>query len=133
MGFTLTTPALVFSTISLLMLAYTNRFSAIASLIRSLHDEIEKKGKDNIVISSQIKSLKRRVKLIRNMQFLAILALFFCVFSMFLLFFEKSLAGEIVFAVALVLLMISLIISAIEINMSVHALNIQLGERDISE
>ncbi|MTI59619.1 DUF2721 domain-containing protein [Iocasia frigidifontis] len=132
MGFTLTTPALVFSTISLLMLAYTNRFSAIASLIRSLHDEIEEKGKDNIVISSQIKSLKRRVKLIRNMQFLAIIALFFCVFSMFLLFFEKSLAGEIVFAVALVLLMISLIISAIEINMSVHALNIQLGEKDIS-
>lgn len=132
MGFTLTTPALVFSTISLLMLAYTNRFSAIASLIRSLHDEIEEKGKDNIVISSQIKSLKCRVKLIRNMQFLAIIALFFCVFSMFLLFFEKSLAGEIVFAVALVLLMISLIISAIEINMSVHALNIQLGEKDIS-
>lgn len=132
MGFTLTTPALVFSTISLLMLAYTNRFSAIASLIRSLHDEIEEKGKDNIVISSQIKSLKRRVKLIRNMQFLAIIALFFCVFSMFLLFFEKSLAGEIVFALALVLLMISLIISAIEINMSVHALNIQLGEKDIS-
>ncbi|AZO96330.1 DUF2721 domain-containing protein [Halocella sp. SP3-1] len=132
MGFTLTTPALVFSTISLLMLAYTNRFSAIASLIRSLHDEIEEKGKDNIVISSQIKSLKCRVKLIRNMQFLAIIALFFCVFSMFLLFFEKSLAGEIIFAVALVLLMISLIISAIEINMSVHALNIQLGEKDIS-
>ncbi len=128
MEFTLTTPALVFSTISLLMLAYTNRFSAVADLIRNLHDVAVQKEDDDIVIKCQLKSLRKRVVLIRNMQFTAIISLFFCVFSMFLLFFEKNLAGEIVFAIALVLLMISLIISAIEINMSVHALNIQLGE-----
>ena len=133
MEFSLTTPALVFSTISLLMLAYTNRFSAIADLIRSLHDIAKKKEEDDIVIISQLKSLKKRVVLIRNMQFTAILSLFFCVFSMFLLFFEKYLAGKVVFAGALVLLMISLIISAVEINISVHALNIQLGESGYRE
>jgi hypothetical protein len=128
MKFTLTTPALIFSTISLLLLAYTNRFSILASLIRDLHDKAKEKGEKDYIIKSQLSSLKKRVRLIRNMQFLAILSLFFCVFSMFLLFFNQNLAGEIVFAVGLGLLMLSLILSAIEINISVHALNIQLSE-----
>jgi hypothetical protein len=33
----LTTPALLFSAISLLLLAYTNRFLAYASVVRNLH------------------------------------------------------------------------------------------------
>src|SRR5690606_1133492 len=35
----LTTPALLFPAISLLLLAYTNRFLALASLIRKLHED----------------------------------------------------------------------------------------------
>lgn len=128
MEFTLTTPALIFSTISLLMLAYTNRFSALANLIRNLYNVHQGKEEDDIRILSQLKALRKRVRLIRNMQFAAILSLFFCVSSMFLLYLEEVLAGKIVFAIALVLLMVSLIISAMEINMSVQALNIQLGE-----
>ncbi|MBM7555707.1 DUF2721 domain-containing protein [Halanaerobacter jeridensis] len=128
MKFTLTTPALIFSTISLLLLAYTNRFSVLANLIRNLHDRAKEQGEKGEIITSQLKNLKRRVKLIRNMQFLAILALFFCVFSMFLLFFAKKTAGEIVFAIGLTSLMLSLLLSAIEINISVNALNIQLSE-----
>ena len=107
---TLTTPAVVFSTISLLLLAYTNRFTAIAGVIRDLHEK--KKEDDNELISSQIDNLKKRVHIIKNMQFYAILSLFFCVFSMFLLFFEKNRLGEISFAVSLILLMISLTLSA---------------------
>lgn len=128
MKFTLTTPALIFSTISLLLLAYTNRFSVLANLIRNLHDRAKEQGQKGEIITSQLKNLKRRVKLIRNMQFLAILALFFCVFSMFLLFFNKKTAGEVVFAIGLTSLMLSLLLSAIEINISVNALNIQLSE-----
>ena len=128
MKFTLTTPALIFSTISLLLLAYTNRFSVLANLIRNLHDRAKKQGEKGEIITSQLKNLKRRVKLIRNMQFLAILALFFCVFSMFLLFFNKKTIGEVVFAIGLTSLMLSLLLSAIEINISVNALNIQLSE-----
>ena len=128
MKFTLTTPALIFSTISLLLLAYTNRFAVLANLIRELHDQAKEQGEKDDIITSQLNSLKKRVKLIRNMQFLAILALFFCVFSMFLLFFNEKTIGEIVFAIGLASLMLSLILSAIEINISVHALNIQLSE-----
>ncbi|GAB6098389.1 DUF2721 domain-containing protein [Halanaerocella petrolearia] len=128
MKFTLTTPALIFSTISLLLLAYTNRFSVLASLIRNLHDEAKQKGKKDDIIASQLINLKKRVKIIRNMQFLAILALFFCVLSMFFLFFNYKTAGEVFFAIGLGSLMISLLLSAIEINISVNALNIQLSE-----
>ncbi len=128
MKLTLTTPALIFSTISLLLLAYTNRFMGVAALIRSLHDRAKEAGEKDVIIGSQISTLKRRVILIRNMQLLAILSLFFCVFSMSMLFFGKNLAGEIIFAVGLFLLMISLLLSAIEIIISVHALSIQLSE-----
>lgn len=123
---TLTTPAVVFSTISLLLLAYTNRFTAIAGVIRGLHQQ--KKEEDSEIISSQIENLKKRVHIIKNMQFYGILSLFFCVFSMFLLFFEKNRLGEISFAVALILLMISLVLSAWEIKISVDALDLQLTE-----
>ena len=123
---TLTTPAVVFSTISLLLLAYTNRFTAIAGVIRDLHEK--KKEDDNELISSQIDNLKKRVHIIKNMQFYAILSLFFCVFSMFLLFFEKNRLGEISFAVSLILLMISLTLSAWEIKISVYAIDLQLSE-----
>jgi hypothetical protein len=128
MKLTLTTPALIFSTISLLLLAYTNRFAVLANLIRNLHDRAKEQGQKDDIIASQLTSLKKRVIIIRNMQFLAILALFFCVFSMFLLFFNKTIIGEVVFAMGLASLMLSLILSAIEINISVHALNIQLSE-----
>ena len=128
MEFDLTTPALIFSTISLLLLAYTNRFLALASLIRDLHSKAKKRSKKDKIISSQLDSLRKRVKLIRNMQFLAILSLLFCVLSMFALFFNYQLAGKIFFAIGLGLLLISLCLSALEINISVNALNIQLSE-----
>lgn len=128
MQITLTTPALIFSTISLLLLAYTNRFLGIASLIRNLHERAKKEGYRSPIIQNQLNSLKKRVRLIRDMQFLAILSLFFCVFSMLVLFFSKIILGEVLFAIALILLMTSLILSAIEINISVKALKIQLSE-----
>ena len=125
---TITTPAVVFSTISLLLLAYTNRFIAISSVIRGLHSRAKEEGKRTEVVKNQIDNLKKRVNIIKNMQFFAILSLFFCVFSMFLLFFQRNFIGEIFFAFALILLMISLALSAWEIKISVEALNTQLSE-----
>ncbi|MCK8818027.1 DUF2721 domain-containing protein [Natroniella sulfidigena] len=127
MEFDLTTPALIFSMTSLLLLAYTNRFLALAKLIRELHSKAKKNGKDRI-IDSQLASLRKRVKVIRNMQFLAILSLFFCVLSMLLLFFGSQIGGKVFFVIGLATLLVSLIFSAIEINLSVNALNIQLSE-----
>ncbi len=123
---TLTTPALLFPAISLLLLAYTNRFLAIASLIRKLHAEFKEKH-DNLLIG-QIENLRKRVVLIRNMQALGISSLFLCVLCMFLIFAGEYLAGKVVFGISLLLLLVSLGLSVREIQISVYALNIQLSD-----
>jgi hypothetical protein len=125
----LTTPALLFPTVSLLLLAYTNRFLATAGLIRSLHSQYQ--DNKSPFILGQIKSLRLRVRLIRDMQACGILSLFLCVLCMFLLFSGNITIAKYVFGVSLVLLMTSLGLSIYEIQMSMSALKIQL--RDIEE
>jgi cobalamin biosynthesis protein CobD/CbiB len=125
MEITLTTPALLFSAISLLLLAYTNRFLAIANLIRLLYDKYREDPRERIM--GQIQNLRLRVRLIKNMQFLGVGSLLLCVVSMFFLYIGFTLFGVWAFAVALVMLIVSLGISMWEIHMSVVALNLHLG------
>ena len=84
MEITLTTPALLFPTVSLLLLAYTNRFLTLATIIRSLYDRYHNDGDESLV--PQIQNLRYRVYLIRNMQIAGVLSLLLCVLSMFALF-----------------------------------------------
>ena len=123
---TLTTPALLFSAISLLLLAYTNRFLAIASLVRSLHAKY--KESQNYLIIGQIDNLKKRINLIRSMQIYGLASLLLCVACMFLVYIEWQMIAEIIFGLALVLLIISLTISIWEINISVKALNLHISD-----
>ncbi len=126
MEITLTTPALLFPAISLLLLAYTNRFLTIATLIRNLHSKYKEEPDENIW--GQIKNLRLRVKLIRNMQALGVLSLLLCVVCMFVIFTGNFKMAEIIFGVSLILLILSLAVSAWEIQISVKALNIQLSD-----
>lgn len=126
MEITLTTPALLFPAISLLLLAYTNRFLTIATLIRSLHSKY--KEKPDKLIWGQIKNLRLRVKLIRNMQALGVLSLLLCVVCMFVIFQGNLPLAEIIFGISLILLILSLAVSAWEIQISVKALNIHLSD-----
>ncbi len=122
----LTTPALLFPAISLLLLAYTNRFLALASLIRGLHRQY--KEQPNSIIIGQIRNLRRRVVLIRNMQAFGITSLLFCVVCMFLLFAGEVTLGKYIFGASLILLIVSLALSVVEIQISVRALNLQLSD-----
>lgn len=124
MEITLTTPALLFPAISLLLVAYSNRFLAISSRIRALHKEHLNNGDETIF--HQIRNLRQRVILIRNMQALGVASLFSCVFCMFLLFAGRILLGKFVFAISLLLLMASLALSLREILISIRALNLAL-------
>lgn len=126
MEITLTTPALLFPAISLLLLAYTNRFLTLATLIRSLHGKYMEKPDEKIY--GQIKNLRLRVKLIRNMQVLGVLSLLLCVVCMFVIFRGNLKFAEFIFGVSLILLILSLAVSAWEIQISVEALNIQLSD-----
>ncbi len=126
MEITLTTPALLFPTISLLLLAYTNRFLALAALIRKLHSTYNTSA-DQMLLG-QIGNLKRRVVLIRNMEALGVLSLFLCVLCMFMLFAGFTVIGKWIFGLSLVLLMVSLGLSVREIHISIGALYLQLGD-----
>jgi hypothetical protein len=126
---TLATPALLFSAISLLMLAFTNRFHSLAVLVRSLH-ALYKERPDE-VLYGQIRNLRTRLSLIRWMQVAGIASLLLCVLSMLLIYVRSLLAAEIVFGVGLLLMIVSLALSLWEIQISAHALNLHL--RDIEE
>ena len=128
MQISLTTPALLFPSVSLLLVAYTNRFLALGSRIRTLHAQYKSTPDD--ILSSQIVILKKRVVLIRNMQFLGVASLFLCVLCMFLLFGGELMLGKIVFGISLLFMLGSLAISLQEILISMQALNIELSDME---
>lgn len=123
---TLTTPALLFSAISLIMLAYTNRFLAYAAIIRNLHDKYQQ-NKDTILIV-QIKNIKQRLYLTRSMQIFGISSLLLCVLTMFLIYIQQNTIAVWAFGLALVLLIVSLSLLIIEIQISVKALEHHISD-----
>jgi hypothetical protein len=126
MELTLTTPALLFPAISLLLLAYTNRFLTLANLIRELHRSYKTNPED--IIIAQISNLRYRVVLIRNMQIFGVSSFFGCVLCMLTLFTGQVLIGKILFGLSLVSLMVSLGLSLREVQVSVDALNYRLSD-----
>ena len=125
----LSTVALLFSAITLLMLAYTNRFLAIATLIRGLHKNYLK-APDQEIIVEQIHNLRRRLTLIKNMQLFGVFSFLGCVVCMFLLFQGYTDIANWVFMVSMGTLLISLGISLVEIQISTKALNLELSDME---
>ena len=123
---TLTTPALLFSAISLIMLAYTNRFLAYAAVIRNLHDKYLEKMDESLI--QQIRNLKLRLNLTRWMQIFGITSLLLCVLTMFLIYIDQHIVAIWVFGIALVLLIISLALLIKEIHISAQALKLHLSD-----
>ena len=131
MDFSLGTPALLFPIVSLLMLAYINRFLTLVTIIRTLHDRYKSDQNDNLL--GQIANLRYRVYLIRNMQIFGVLSLLFCVISMFALFAGWDTGGQWSFAIALILMIVSMLISLRELQISVGALDLLLVELEDEE
>jgi len=133
MELSITTPALLFPAISLLMLAYTNRFLALANLIRTLHEKYKKEpGEKNLI--TQIQSLRIRIRLIRSMQAMGVLSFLFCVICMYTIFMGWNEAAYIIFAVSIICFAISLITSLVEITISTRALEVALSDiEDLSK
>jgi hypothetical protein len=125
------TPALLFPAITLMMLAYTNRFLALATLIRNLHAKYKQIHEDREIIKAQITNLRKRLVLVKQMQAMGIISFFFCVLSMlsFYLQYENWAFG--IFGLSLLSLLLSLALSLNEIFISTRALEIEL--RDMME
>ena len=100
----ITTPAVLFPTVSLLLLAYTNRFLALTAIVRQMDSsgEIEHEF-------YQVKNLKKRLNYIKKMQYFGVSSLLLCAVSMLFLFFQINFIGYISFGISLVSLIISLI------------------------
>lgn len=126
MDISLTTPALLFPAVTFLLVAYTNRFLAIGSRIRNLHDKYLSTPDE--VVLGQILSLRKRVVLIKNMQSFGVAGLFLCVLCMFVIFAGLNLLGNIIFGLSLLFILASLAISLREIQLSVDALNLELSD-----
>ena len=120
----LTTPALLFPAISLLLLAYTNRFLVLAQLIRKLKEMDTEE--DHALIERQLSALRKRIVLTKRMQAFGVLSFLLCTVSMFLLFLELESPGVIAFGISLVLLSLSLVYSLWEIQISTNAINVEL-------
>ena len=129
MEITFNTPALLFPAISLLLLAYTNRYLALANLIRKLHDE-HMRGEKKQHLLQQIKILRTRINLVRSMQALGVFSFVCCVITMYGVYQQwTSLLGY-VFALSLLSLLASLVISLIEISQSTKALEWELSDME---
>lgn len=123
------TPALLFPAISLIMLAYTNRFLALSSRVRNLHDKYQNQEQKHI-IHGQIKNLRYRLKLIKNMQALGVVTFLGCILCMYLIYVQFMLAANIVFAISLISFSASLLLSLLEIQLSTKALELELSDME---
>ncbi|MGB5429641.1 DUF2721 domain-containing protein [Eudoraea sp.] len=126
MQLTLSIPALLFPAISLSMLAYNARYLAIAALIRQLHKQYQEKASRGLGI--QVRQLERRLQIIKNMQAVAILSFLFSAITMFLIYIEEGFWANLIFGISLLALMISLVLSLIEVQLSTNSLKIQLSD-----
>lgn len=124
MDFNITTPALLFSAISLWMLAFTNRFLAVANLVRqfvALYSETRDEG-----VYRQLMNFRLRLSLIKYTQLFGVLSFLLCVACMFLIFARLVLPAEILFGSSLLALMASLVLSLAEVFLSIDALKLEL-------
>ena len=124
----ITTPAVLFPTVSLLLLAYTNRFLALTAIVRQMDSSGEVEHE-----FYQVKNLRKRLNYIKRMQYFGVSSLLMCAISMLFLFLQMDFIGKISFGISLVSLIVSLLFSLLEIQISLEALRIHLNHNSESE
>jgi len=122
-------PALLFPAISLIMLAYTNRFLALSNRVRVLHEKYQSEAQRHIIFG-QIKNIKYRIKLIQNMQTYGVATLLLSIVSMFFIFIQYQIIAQVVFALSLITFSISIFLSLIEIRLSTKAIELELRDME---
>ncbi len=122
-------PALLFPAISLIMLAYTNRFLALSNRVRVLHDKYQQQ-EQRLVIFGQIKNLKYRIKLIQRMQTYGVASLLLSLLSMFFIFIQFQGIAKFIFAISLITFSVSIFLSLIEIRLSTKAIELELSDME---
>ena len=130
MDISINTPALLFPAVSLVLLAYTNRFLALSNRVRSLHDKYLINPTPNKSIHQQIKNLRYRLKLIKNMQTFGVLTFITSIFCIFFIYIDQMVVANVFFALGLISFIISLFLSLLEISLSNKAIEIELSDME---
>ncbi|MGB5554837.1 MAG: DUF2721 domain-containing protein, partial [Flavobacteriaceae bacterium] len=78
----------------------------------------------------QVQKLRKRLNIIKNMQATAIISFLLAAITMFLIYVEMAVAANLVFGISLFFLMVSLVLSLIEVQLSTKALSIQLKDME---
>jgi hypothetical protein len=130
MDISINTPALLFPAVSLVLLAYSNRFLALSNRVRSLHDKYLINPMPNKSIHQQIKNLRYRLKLIKNMQTFGVLTFITSIFCIFFIYIDQMVVANVFFALALLSFTISLFLSLLEISLSNKAIEIELSDME---
>ena len=129
MDITINTPALLFPAISLIMLAYTNRFLALANVIRNLHEKYKDPAeKQRISLLGQMKNLKFRLNLIKYMQIFGVLSIAISIMSMYFIYINWMAMAHVAFGGSLTMFCVSLLLSLIELIQSTKSLEIELSD-----
>lgn len=129
MTLSITDPAFLFPGISLLFLAYTNRYLALANIIRALNNNVDDEYSPNRI--KQIQSLHMRITLIKYMQAFGVVSFLFCVLAMLALILEQQNSGEVLFVTSLVSMVISLLLSLTEVMQSGQSLKMELDRTHV--
>lgn len=127
MTLTLNEPALIFPAIAILMLGYINRYIGTAGVIRTFKKDYDSGYKHNN-LTKQLDILKKRIELSRLMLTSASSALLFACLSMYLIFQDMQDAGQIIFGLSLIAMIISLIFSLYETSLSNKSLLIEVSD-----
>lgn len=128
MDIAVTTPALLFPAITILFLAYSNRFLTIAGRIREKHADFNKTHSP--IAQKQIVSFRRRLRYIVAMELFAVLGIISCIVSTGFIFYGLQFFGNVSFAISMLFIILSLFASMIELMVSTRALNIELEDME---
>lgn len=123
----LTTPALLFPGVAILMLGYVNRYIGTAGVIRTFKKDYDS-GYKHVDVVKQITILQKRIGLSRMMLASAAISLLLASLSMLLIFEKQQVTGEIIFALALAAMIISICFSLYETKLSNRSLNIEIAD-----
>jgi Protein of unknown function (DUF2721) len=133
-------PVILISGVGLLLLTMTNRLGRTIDRARQLKAELSKRSdKDRDQIQAQVAIIYQRAKVIRLSIGLASLSAVLAALLIIILFVtalmqsQQGLFAGLVFIAAMVSLLASLIVFMWDINLSLHALKLELEDSDESK
>ena len=124
-------PALIFPAISLLFLAYTNRFLGLTGVARKMLAEHLANPQPHWEV--QLINIRRRLHLIRKMQLMGLASFILAALSMGALVHAVPYAGVALFAASLAAFIASLGYSVHEIKLSIAAIEVEFRRAKVPE